>query len=177
MPTWLLSIAPYAICALLAGAASGYGVHRWDEVAIADLRASDAQARAAAVQALSQAKDKQAASALAAAVAEAKAQAILNVTTQTIIKKVPIYVTQIQDHSVCGLTVGLMRVLRAAASGADPDALSTSSGQSDDACSDATPSEVASWFAVYAGTASQNAEQLNALEKSVMALHDAGEPK
>lgn len=173
MPTWLLSVAPYAICAILAGSSAGYGVHRWDESTIADMRAADAQARAAAVQAVAKVQKAQDDASLASAVAEAKAQAALNVTTQTIVKRIPVYVTQVQDHSVCGLTVGLMRVLRAAASGADPGTLSLAAGQLDDSCSDATPSEVASWFAQYAGTAQANAEQLNALEASVVALHGA----
>lgn len=97
----------------------------------------------------------------------AQAQQKIVVQTRTITERIPVYV---HDTISCpGLTVGLARVLRAAADGTDPADLPLASGQSDDDCSDVTSSEVAGWFTSYAEAARGNTQQLSDLIASVKA--------
>lgn len=167
--TYLIVGAITAVISLGAGAYAGY---RWEHSKLLDLQLANAKFTTQQVQLQADGDRKRSKIALTAAVAEAYAQGKLEAKTVTLIRKVPIYVTPKQDASVCGLTVGLARVMRAAAEGSDPDTLTLAPGQSDDDCSDVTPSEVAGWVASFAGVAHQNAEQLNALEAAVLALHD-----
>lgn len=96
---------------------------------------------------------------------------IIQKRTITLIQKVPTYVTQKQD--VACVSYGLVRVLDAAVSGADPADLELPAGQSDDACSPVKPSDLARSVAGNYGVASQNAEQLNSLIVSVKERTDA----
>lgn len=166
--------------AMLAIASFGGGfylAHRIDASTLSDLKAQDAKARADAIQAASLALQKQDKAAMDAAVAEAESQQKIVTKTVTLTKEIPVYVTPAQDKSVCGLTVGLARILRAAAASTDPASLALTTGQHDDDCSDLTPSEVASWFTQYAAASQANAEQLNALRASIVSIHDAaGKP-
>lgn len=158
--------------ALVSGGA--YVGYRWEAGTVATLKMQAAQERAEAVQEAKQSDDAQAKVALNAAIAEAQAQTRIITNTVTITKEVPKYVTVHQDAIVC-IPVGLARVLRAAAAGSDPSAVVLAPGQSDDACSDLTASEVAGWFSEYAGASVGNAEQLNALEAEVVKNHQAQE--
>lgn len=151
------------VAALLSGGVAGYVVHHWDQVALQKLQLADANAQLQAEHTAAVHQQMLDTATQGAAVAEASAQAQLANVTYSIKLEIPRYVTPAQDASVCGLSVGLARVLRAAAAGIDPAALNLPPGQSDDACADTTPSEVAGWFAGYAGAANANAEQLNAI--------------
>lgn len=154
--------------ALLAALGGGfYAGYRW-ELGIYEKRvAADAlavqKAQAAAIHealAINKAND-------AAAQKDAQAQQQIVTRTVTITREVTVHV---HDQVFCpGPTVGLARVLRAAAAGVDPTSLDLAPGQSDDSCSDVTASEVASWFTAYAGTAQQNSQQLNDLIAAVKA--------
>lgn len=167
----------FAVVAVgLLGAASGgaYAGYRWEHSAVLSLELADAQARSQAIQLAAKDQKAQDAVALSAAVKEAQAQTKIEVQTVTITKEVPRYVTVHQDAIVC-VPVGLARFMRAAAAGTDPATVELTPGQSDDACSDVTATEMASWFSDYAGAAQANAEQLNALEQWALANHAAQE--
>lgn len=150
------------IAAVLSGGA-GYVVHHWDQVALQKVQLADAEATIEAERVAATRQQMLDTATQGAAVAEARAQSYLAQTTYNLKLEIPRYVTPAQDASMCGLTVGFARVMRAAAAGIDPASLNIPPGQSDDACADTTPSEVAGWFADYAGAARANAEQLNAV--------------
>lgn len=168
--TYLIVGAITAAISLGAGAYAGY---RWEHGKLLELQLANAKFTTQQVQLKADGDTRQFKVALKAAVAEAHAQGKLEAKTVKVKERILIYVTKKQDASVCGLTVGLARILRASAEGSDPGALALASGQSDDDCSDVTPSEVAGWFASYAGISNQNAEQLNALEAETIANHEA----
>jgi len=160
--------------ALVAGSAAGaYAGYRWEHGEVLKLQLADAKFAATAVKAAQLVDGLQYRVDLKAATTEAYAQGALQARTVTLTKEIVRYVTPKQDASVCGLTVGLARVLRAAAAGADPATLALAPGQSDDDCSDVTPSQVAGWFTAYAGIAQQNAEQLTALQVWIAENHAA----
>jgi hypothetical protein len=160
-------VAAAGIAAILAASGAWYVVHRMDESTIADMKTADAVAGQNALKA-ALAKQRQIdAKNQDAAYAEALAQQKIVTQTVTITKEIPTYV---HDAISCpGPTVGLARVLRAAALGVEPSSLDAPVGQSSDACSDVTPSEVAGWFKDYAAASRANAEQLDALIASVKA--------
>lgn len=161
-------VAAAAVAGLLAAGGTGYVVHRMDATTLNQVKLDDAQAATKALTASLASQRRVDGLNEAAAVREAQAQQKIVTVTQTITRKVPVYVhDQVRCNS--GLTVGLARILRAAAAGVDPASLSLPAGQSDDTCADLTPSEVASWFADYAAAARGNAEQLDALEAAVRA--------
>lgn len=170
--TFLGGIQSYLIAgglALVLGAAGGaWAGYRWEAGTVDRLRAEAAQGAAAAAQEARLTQSAIDGIALTAAVKEAQAQTKIEVQTVTITKEIPRYV---HDQISCpGLTVGLARVLRGAADGVDPSTLSGPAGQSDDACSDVTPSEVAGWFTAYAGAARANTQQLTALQEWAAAV-------
>lgn len=159
------------LSALLAGAGTGYIVHRIDASALSDLKASDAAAQTKAVQAASLALQKQDKAVLDAAVAEARSQQQIVTKTVTLIKEIPVHVT---DTSECGTpTFGLIRLLQSAALGTDTTGIAPSPGQPDGACSGLSWRSFATDLADDYGNARANAEQLNALEDSVVAIHNA----
>lgn len=89
----------------------------------------------------------------------------------TITKEIPAHVTPHQDAVAC-ISVGLARLMRAEADGSDADTLQLAEGQSDDDCSDVTPTEMAGWFKDFAAASNHNASQLNMLEADIKAKHD-----
>jgi hypothetical protein len=87
---------------------------------------------------------------------------------QTVIRKVPVYVSE-KSNAACVLPWGAIRLLDAAASGAGVDdvAARVAPGQRDDAASGVALSEVVALLAADLGIARQNADQLDHLEMAV----------
>jgi hypothetical protein len=85
---------------------------------------------------------------------------------QTVIRKVPVYVSE-KSNGACVLPWGAIRLLDAAASGADIGdvAAAIAPGQPDDAASDVSLSEAVALLAADLGIARQNADQLGHLER------------
>lgn len=151
--------------ALLAG--GFYAGDRWELGKYETLVAADAVAAQHATAAALKTQQAIDAKNQETALAAAQAQQRIVTQTVTITKRIPTYV---HDTISCpGLTVGLARVLRGAADGTDPASLSLAAGQSDDTCSDVTPTEVAGWFAGYALAARANTQQLSDLIAAVKA--------
>jgi hypothetical protein len=125
-----------------------------------------AKAQATAMQARLQGTAKGEAEAASHAAAQAKTESQI----QRVIEKVPVYVTP-KAAAACTLPWGFVRLLDAAASGADPDTVraAIAPGQPDDAASDVGLPEAAALLAVNLGIARQNADQLAHLEKAVAA--------
>jgi len=88
--------------------------------------------------------------------------------TQTIIRKVPIYVSAKSD-AACVVPVGAVRLFDAAASGSDPGVVAAliAPGQPDDAASGIALSDFVALLAQNFGAARDNAEQLSALQAAV----------
>ncbi len=84
---------------------------------------------------------------------------------QTIVEKVPVYVSDKSDAG-CVVNWGAVRLLDAAASGTDLDTVraAIAPGRPDDAASDVTLSEAVTLLATDLGIARQNADQLNRLQ-------------
>lgn len=163
-----------AVSAVIAGSVGGYAGYRWELSSLDELKLADAQAQVKALNKLASLDKETMAVSLAAGIKEGEAQAKVKIVTTTITKEIPSHVTPIQVSRTC-LSVGLMRVLRAASTGADPDSLALATGQSDDDCSDVSPVAVAGWFTDYTAASEGNAEQLNALEAWITADHAAQE--
>jgi len=100
--------------------------------------------------------------------AHAAQQAKTETQIRTVIEKVPVYVSQ-KAAAGCVIPWGAVRLLDAAASGADPADLHAriAPGQSDDAASDVTLPEALALLAADLGIARENAGQLERLEKAV----------
>ena len=133
----------------------------------------------AAAQALAGANARAAMLAARQAVAEAGnvqakvhaiAQAATDTQIQTVIREVPVYVTP-KAAAACVLPWGFVRLLDAAASGADPAEVRAhvAPGQPDDAASDVGLPEALALLAADLGAARQNADQLEHLESAVAA--------
>jgi hypothetical protein len=95
-------------------------------------------------------------------------QRALQTQSQTVVKEVPLYVTQPDDRR-CVVSWGAVRLLDAAASGADPAQLRDriAPGQPDDAASDVALSEMVAVLAANLGAARQNASQLDHLQRAL----------
>ncbi|HEY0265710.1 MAG TPA: hypothetical protein VGC16_03100 [Rhizomicrobium sp.] len=125
---------------------------------------AEAKAQAAALQARAKIAD--------AADSEARAHAAsdqaIQTQIQTVIREVPRYVS-IQSDSRCVVPWGVVRLLDAAASGADPGdvAAAIAPGQPDDAASDVRLSEIVALQAANLGAGHENADQLTHLEQAV----------
>lgn len=132
------------------------------QVAARDLAAAKAQA--AALEARTQLMDAQNAIARDAAAGDQAIQAQI----QTVIREVPNRVDAKADN-VCVLNWGVVRLLDAAASGADLGdvAAAIAPGQPDGAASDVKLSEIVALQAANLGAARQNAGQLEGLEQAV----------
>lgn len=102
----------------------------------------------------------------AAAVADAEGQVRIVTRTTTLKEKVPVYV---KDNSTC-ITVGLIRVLDAAALGVDPETLDLRSGESNESCADISAVTLAQSVNGNYGLCHANAEQLNNLAAAYEAL-------
>jgi len=166
MPS-LATIRAIAILVILAAVAIGASVvtHKVDNARYLtlELKVADAADKAKA-QAVAKQKELDEV-AQAAAVKEAESRQKIITQTVTTIKKVNHYV---QDRSRC-ITVGLVRVLVAAARGSDPDLLPSTAGQSDDACAALGWRDLASWIVGNFGVARQNEGQLNGLQDALRA--------
>jgi hypothetical protein len=125
---------------------------------------ADARAQAAALVQ----RQRQADAGEAAASAHAVLQAANEKQIQTVIREVPRYVTPVQNAR-CVVPWSVVRLLDAAASGADPDDVRArvAPGQPDDAASDVSLSEAVALLATDLGIARQNASQLEHLEQAV----------
>jgi hypothetical protein len=101
--------------------------------------------------------------------AHAVAQAKIQTQIQTVIREVPIHVTE-KASAACVIPWSVVRLLDAAASGADPDAVRTlvAPGQPDDAASDVGLPSLVALLAADLGIARQNADQLEHLEGAVV---------
>lgn len=100
------------------------------------------------------------------AAAEAKqivVQHDIQIQTRTIVKEVPTYVSAEADAR-CVLPVGFVRLFNAAATGADPAAVTDPAGRPDEAPSGIECSEVAETVAESFGAARSNAAQLTGLQ-------------
>lgn len=174
----LLGMSPQALlakigAALLAAAVIAgfafYGGVRFESGKLSDLKLGYAQAQTAAVQraaGLQRAEDQKAE---AAAVAEAKAQQKIVVHTLTVKQEIVRHVPVIH---AC-VPYGFVRVLNDAALGRHDAAVAPSASQSDDTCAPVSWDQVASDLTDDYGAGRQNAEQLNALEAAVQAIHAA----
>jgi hypothetical protein len=135
------------------------GLHQ--QIAARDL--GEAKAEAAALAARQQLAAAQDAITRTAAASDQAIQKQI----QTVIREVPQRVDAKSD--LCPVPWGLVRLLDAAASGADPGdvAARIAPGQPDDAASDVKLSEIAAVLAGNLGVARQNAGQLEGLEAAV----------
>lgn len=90
--------------------------------------------------------------------------------TQTIIRKVPVYVTE-KSNSACIVPLGAVRLLDAAISGSDPGAVEAAiaPGQPNDASSGIALSDVVALLASDFGDARANANQLTHLQLAIRA--------
>jgi hypothetical protein len=169
-----------ALCALLLGAGLVWQTARIDgwpliggglkediaglqqNIAARDLAQAKAESAALAARAaLADAANEQAR-------ANAQDDQAVQTQIQTVIRKVPIYVSVANDRA-CVLPWGAVRLLDAAASGAQLGdvAARVAPGQPDDAASDIKLSEAVALLAADFGIARQNGEQLAHLEKAV----------
>ncbi len=145
------------------GVAGGfYAGYRWELGTYETLVAADATAVTVAEKTQDTRDKAELLLGQTAGIKEGEAQAQIQVVTVTQTKEIPAHVTPIQVTRAC-LSVGLMRLLRAASGETDPDSLTLAAGQSDDDCSAVSPVTVAGWFTGYAAASEANAEQLNAL--------------
>ena len=109
---------------------------------------------------------------IAAGEQQARAHVLADQATQrqiqTVIEKVPVYVSE-KSNAGCVVPWGAVRLLDAAASGTSPDAVraAVAPGQPDDAASTVTLSEAVALLAANLGVARQNADQLKDLEAVV----------
>lgn len=158
-------VAAGALSAIVAGAGVGWTVHRLDQATIAQIQLADSQAALAATQKAAALQKAQDDISLKAAVADAQSQAKIVTQTVTVTKEIPAHVS---DASHC-ITYGLVRVLNAAATGADPDAVPASPGQSDDACAPVSWRDFAGDIVADYEAGRQNAQQLDDLEDWVRA--------
>lgn len=157
-----------ALALVIGGAGGAYAAHRWDAGTIANLKLADAVAAKTAISTALATAGKVAAANQKAAAAEGQTQERIVTLTNTIIRKVPVYVTPQQDAVAC-VTFGFVRLLYSAERGLDPASLVIPAGQSDDACTALKLSDLAAGLASDYGTSRQNSEQLNALETAIAA--------
>jgi hypothetical protein len=106
----------------------------------------------------------------AAAATAAQTAAAAQSQIRTVLQKVPVYVSDDASRR-CVVPWGAVRLLDAAASGADLDAAAAriAPGQPDDAASDVTLPEAVALLAADLGIARQNAGQLSGLQAAVKA--------
>jgi hypothetical protein len=167
-------------CALLLGCGLIWQTGRIDgwplvgggfKAQIAGLQQQQATRDLAAAQAQSaalMARAKLADAAEAQASAHAASDQAMQTQTRIIIERIPHYVSAKSDGE-CVVPVGAVRLLDAAASGADVDdaAAAIAPGQPDDAASGIPLSDVVALLSKNLGRARQNADQLTHLEKAV----------
>lgn len=91
------------------------------------------------------------------------------VETQTVVERIPYYVS---DASGC-ITIGLIRVLDAAALGADPAALDLAPGERNDTCAGIGPAALAEHVSKNYGRARQDAARLTGAQDYIRGLAEA----
>jgi hypothetical protein len=155
-------------------AAGAWAAHHWDEGEIADLKLAQSQAQTRAVLAQAKIVRAQDAVSLAAAVTEASAQQKIADEAHLIPKEIRIHVPS--ASRIC-IPFGLVRVLDAATTGADPAGLPLPAGQSDAGCAPVDAAALAQSVAGNYVTARANAEQLSALQDWVRDEARATAPK
>lgn len=159
----------YLGTAAIGAAGAAYLTHAVMVGQIDSLKLANASATTAAVRSAAAQQHQIDGIALVDAVAEAQAQNHIVTQTQVVTKEIPVHV----PTTVACVPLGLIRVLNDAALGRDPSVATDAPGQPDDACASVSWRSIAADLTddYFAGNA--NAEQLNALESSVRALHDA----
>lgn len=153
---------------VVAFGAGAYLTHKLDDGKYQRLVAADAAANAAAIGVALKEQSDVDAKRLSAAVSEANAQVRIVTQHDVITKEIPRYVT---DTAHC-ITFGLVRLLHAAATGADPAGDTYTAGQSDGACAPVSWTSLAADYSDDLATGRSNAEQLDALiayERSIEA--------
>lgn len=164
------------IAAILAAAVTGIVVHRNDQkayIALQDRHKAQETTRLLAVsQAAGQARATQATISQASGARFERTRTQIVTQTETIIKEVPTYVTVQSDAVPCN-SVGLIRVLNAAAEGRSPADYRLPPGVTDDACTSLTNAAVAASVAVNYGIGRLNAGQLDDLIADVKTRIDA----
>ena len=147
---------------LVAGG-SIYATHHWDEVAYLKLQQSIVVANEKAItQAVVNQKSADAVS-YAAEKASIQKQQVIVTQTQTILRKVPVYVTAQTDKSF-PLPCGFVRLHDAAASGADPASTPIPAGLADDAACPVKASDAAAIIAENYGQYRAVAQELTDLQ-------------
>lgn len=147
------------VIAVVAFGSGAWLTHKLDDGKYQRLVAADAAANAAAIAVALKAQQDVDAKRLSAAVAEANAQVRIVTQHEVITKEIPRYV---KDTSTC-ITFGLVRLLHAAATGADPVGNDYTAGQPDDACAPVSWTALAADYSDDLATGRSNAEQLDAL--------------
>lgn len=172
-PSILEALLAFALAGVLMG---GWLTHSWDHKSYIALQASyqaqDALRSSAVHQAAAKAQTTQAAISQSSGAKYEAARTRVVTRTQTILKEVPTYVTVQSDALPCN-SVGLVRLLNAAAEGRDPADYQLPPGVTDDTCTAVTNAALAASVAENYGIARLNAEQLNGLEADVKARIDA----
>lgn len=168
------------VTAILVGSASGVVVHRIDLAKYEALELKDAKAATQVAVEQAKAEEEVAAKqhtidtqATVEAVAEAQAQTKIVTKTVTITKEIPRIVTVQADRVSC-IPNSVIRLLNAqigdGLTPADASTLGTTPEQSDDACSSVVASDFTEQIIErIIKPAELNAEQLNALELSIIA--------
>lgn len=170
LTTTLIGGAALALVSFSGGAYSGY---RWELGTVEQLRAADATATALAVKDAATRQKAADVIALTDSSAEGVAQVAIKDQTLTVTKEITRYVPQ----TVACIPNGLVRVLNAAATGADPASVAYAPGQPDDACAALSWRDFASDLTDDYGAGRANAEQLNALEADIRAQSAAIQPR
>ncbi|MGH6829067.1 MAG: hypothetical protein ACREFW_09180 [Rhizomicrobium sp.] len=159
-------LAAAGMAAILAASGTGYVVHRMDEATIAQMKLADSEASLTASEAAAGVQKAADGIDLDAAMAEAKAQEKIVRQTVTVTREITVHVP---DVRAC-IPYGLVRVLDAAATGADPASLGVAAGEPDDTCAPLSWRDLAASLADDYGIGRRNAEQLNALEANITSL-------
>lgn len=119
LPPWLSPTLLGAIAiALAAGGISGWAVHRIDDGRYQALVAAQAVSEASAVKLARADEISRSKLTYDRDIAATKAQTTIVTHTETVIRKVPVYVTQKAD-ATCHLTVGFLRAVNSAYFGTD----------------------------------------------------------
>lgn len=159
---WIkVGLAVIAVAVLVGG--GFYGGLRWDQGTIAKMELADQQAANRAQTLAAASIKRQDAVVLTAAVSEAKAQNQIAKKATTLTQEI----TNVVPITVACIPVGLIRLLDAAAAGANTPDASFAPGQPDDACAPVSWRSVAADLADDYASGNANSEQLNALEAEI----------
>lgn len=158
IPAWV-KWAALAAALLGAGTAGAYTMHRFDADAIDKLKLADQQAETDAIRTALDLQKRQDAATSATEIAAVKAQQQIQTVTQTVIQKVPVYVTPKSDAD-CVLPNGFIKLLDAAGLSADPDTLPGAAGEPNDSASGLRLSQAAALLAENLGNAALERQEL-----------------